>query len=116
MADRIEGQLVNSAQNMGLASLPDYIDHFKGVGPHVIENPFPDQSKYMILDVEKGAFRLQTGDTSGTIGAYAQPAATLTDGTGTLALEEFETYVFTSPNKFTVVGQNATSILTVAWL
>lgn len=116
MADRIEGQLVNSAQNMGLASLPNYINHYKGVGPHLVTNPFPDAAKYMIIDVEAGSFRLQPGDKTGTIGPYSIPSGTLTDGTGTFALEEFETYVFTTPNELTVVGNSAGAILTVAWL
>lgn len=116
MGDRIEGQLVNSAQNMGLASMPDYIDHYVGAGPHLIENPDPENMKYVIVDVESGSFRMQVGDTTGSIGAYAVPASDVTDGSGTFSLEEFEKYVFTAPNEFTVVGNGGGAVITVSWL
>lgn len=116
MSDRIEGQLLNSAQNMGLASIPEYINHYVGADVTLIENPDPDNSKYVIIDVEVGSFRAQVGDKTATIGAYAIPNADVVDGTGTLAFEEYETYVFTAPNSLTVVGNSGAATLTVAWL
>lgn len=123
MGDQLEGQLVNNSQQMGIASIPEFINHYKGASATLIEDPRDadlgtDQfaSHYMMISVEAGSFRMQVGDTTATIGAFAVPSATITDGTGTFPLEEFEVYVFTSPNKFTIVGNSANAVMTVAWL
>lgn len=120
MAYKIEGQLINTSQQMGLASLPDYINHYVGASPQVIsdprENAGNNAASYMIVNVEKGSFRIQVGDTTATIGSYEVPSSLVDDGTGSLPLEEFETYVFTSPDKFTIVGSASDAVLTVGWL
>lgn len=123
MGDKLEGQLINSSQQMGIASIPQFINHYTGATPILIEDPRDLDSNsndlasaYMMVSVESGSFRMQVGDTTGTIGAYAVPSSDTTDGTGTFPLEEFEVYVFTSPNKFTVVGNSGNAVITVAWL
>lgn len=118
---RIEGQVINTSQQMGLASLPDNINVHVGATPTLITDPAEsdpnnNSSRYLILNVEKGSFRIQVGDTTGTIGAFAVPSANVTDGSSTLGLEEFEIYVFTAPDKFTVVGSAADSVLTYSWV
>lgn len=119
--ERIEGAIVSSVQQMGLATLPSYINHYVGAGPTLIEdpaaaNPDDSNSRYVIISVEKGSFRIRPGDATATIGAYAVPAGDVLDGTGTLPLEEFEIYVFSAPDNFTIVGSAGDATLTVAWI
>lgn len=121
MSDSLtEGQLVNTSQQMGLASIPKFINHYVGAGPTFIEDPnnntqTDNSSKYVILTVESGSFRLQLGDTTGTISSGV-PGSTQTDGEGSFPLEEFEVYVFTAPDGFTIAGNDGSAILTVGWL
>ncbi len=112
----IEGALVNNAQQMGLASIPQEINVHTGATPTALSKPSNRKVNYLIIHVEVENFRCQVGDTTATIGGFQIPNAPVTDGSGTLALEEGEIYVFTAPAVFTLVGQSANSVLTYAWV
>lgn len=111
-----QGALVNNAQQMGLASIPEFINVHTGNTPTALTRPADRSVQYLLIHVEFENFRCQVGDTTATIGAYQIPTADVTDGTGTLALENGEIYVFTAPTAFTVVGETANSVMTYAWV
>lgn len=116
--ETIAGQRVNNAQQMGLAALPDKINHHVGAAATNIVKPI-DATRplnYLILHAEVESFRLQVGDTTATIDPYAIPSAIVDDDSGTLAIEEGEIYVFDAPDSITVVGESANSVLTYSWV
>lgn len=114
MSTTPEGQLINTAAQMGLAVIPEEINHKTG-GTIAFLITKPEGVRYLILHVENESFRIKVGDHVSTL-TYATPAGDVTDGTGTLLLEELELYAFTPPKNLTLVPQSAGAIVTYAWV
>lgn len=102
-------QRVNSAGDLGLLSLSNNIQHVVGNTATVLIKPAGAET--LVMHVESGTFRLQTGDTSAGIAATA-PSDDVTDGTGSLKLGADKTFAFTAPDEVTVIGSGAGDILT----
>ncbi len=114
MGTTAEGQLINTAAQMGLSTIPEEINHkTNGTTAFLLEKP--EGASYLILHIENESFRAKVGDHTGTL-TYATPSADVTDGTGTFLLEELEIYVFTPPKKLTLVPQSLGALITYAWV
>ncbi len=120
MTDR-KGQRVNAPEHIGAVSIGD-INHVVGntavalVRPTGGTGPYNDSPKTLYMQVEAGSFRVQIGDTHGTL-TYTAPGGSVSDGSGSLLI--FPGMVppfFTAPGTVTVVGADANSVLTYWWV
>lgn len=111
----LEGQDVSDAKELEVVSLSNVINHVQGAGAAVLTKPSGGFNSTLVLHVESGNFRVQIGDKSGTITAAA-PAGSVTDGSGSLKLQETEKIAITAPKKITVIGDGGSALLTYYWI
>ena len=104
----------NWPRDLGVVPLPQEIDQV--VGTAVTKLTRPAKAEVLVLVVEKNTFRVKPGDWVSTPLSGAAPGASITDGTGSLLLPEGSRWVLSAPDKITVVGSAAGSILTYYWV
>lgn len=109
-----EGQALNTSHSMALMSVSNSINHLYGNTATAITKPTGSSYTVLVLHVESGSFRLQLGDTTGSISA-SDPSASVTNGTGSMKLLQDAPMAITAPATFTVIGSSGTDILTYYW-
>jgi len=108
-----QGQTILTSTELGLLALSDDINHLKGVTATVLTRPAGTTT--LVFHTEIGGWRAKLGDASATL-TYGTPAATLSDGTGSLLFPAGDKYAIPAPEEITFVGQAADSILTYYWI
>lgn len=105
------GQKRSTVEDVGSIALPEEINHVVGTTATVLTKP--NFARHLVLHAEAGDWRLKTGSFP-SLGSTA-PAASVTDGSGSLLLKEGDQLVIPAPDTFTVKGPSSGSILTYIW-
>jgi len=91
-------------------AIAEEVNHLKGKDVTVLTNP----GKRMIyLECERGEYRIRSGDISESdMPDDAIPKHQVTDGTGSLSLQEGQVRIIPAPDELTVRGLSKKSVLT----
>lgn len=108
-----QGQTILTATELGLLAISDDIQHLKGNTATKLTRPAGCTT--LIAYAEIGIWRFKLGNHVGSF-SYANPSATVSNGTGSWKLDEGEKQAFQAPAEITFVGQDANAILTYYWV
>lgn len=110
------GQRVLPAEALGALPIPDTVDCVVGATATLLTRPTNARTALVLL-CDKGGFRVRLGDyhASGMPGAI-NPGASVTDGSAGVLVAEGASVVLGAPEKITVKGYAADSVLTYYWL
>lgn len=114
----LEGQRPMPPEATGASPVSDKIFHIVGTTATLLTKPLGAQTLYLTAD--KGIFRLRVGDHVADMPADPYPSASVTDGSGAFLLRAVGDYpqgmAIPAPNRVTVKGYSADSVLSYYWL
>ncbi len=106
------GQKRTVVEDVGSIALVEEVNHVVGVTVTTITAP-SSHVRHLVLVADVDDWRVKTG-THPSLLATA-PAASVTDGTGSLLLKEGDQLVIPAPDAITVAGPNSGSTLSYFW-
>lgn len=92
------------------AAVSTEVNHLKGKKVDVLTNP---GTRMIYLECERGDYRIRSGDIAdGDMPDDAIPRGDVSDGSGSLSLQDGQIRIIPAPEKLTVRGLSNRSVLT----